>query len=394
MARPLKQLGSVRLPWTPKRGADVLPWAKRVTLALSDIRQLIVRQTDTKPSPDRQPFHVRVYYDGSAYKYEVAPGWVIHQNIGLASQFLTKFMPTLGSTALTASPAPSGSAASAGIVYVNVVTTERGVIEDAPTIGINASLPGSTHHIPPDPGNASGTTGNYYFQIAEISLSGGIPYVVSRSVGNIHVPNQLIQNENVGGYAELYQDYDDTDDIHYWRTVKGGDGITVTQNADDIEIAFDGGASVTNLHPWKVTAIDGTANVTVAAGAVGWFESQGTGTDTTHEPWVHQYHKQASTASVAVTAAGYIVFTYTKATADTVGAQLSSSSGLNADTLTEAHGAYASGGTVKFSTDPTAETADIVLVLAEVSLNAGDSQVDAQILTHNPIIDRNRTIGT
>lgn len=134
-------------------------------------------------------------------------------------------------------------------------------------------------------------------------------------------------------------------------------------------------------HPWKVTT-NGDATVAVAKGKVGWWEPQTTPGSGTHEPFVHQYHKQAATSSVTVTGTGFIIFAY-NANKALVGVNTQ----LGPDHATFSIGKYSSSPSVRFSSDPTAETEDIVLVLAEVSLDgSSNAQVDEQILTHNPIV--------
>lgn len=132
-------------------------------------------------------------------------------------------------------------------------------------------------------------------------------------------------------------------------------------------------------HPWKVTS-NGDDTVNVAAGNVGWWEEQNS--DPWVAPMIHTYEKFSATAEVEVTAAGYIVAVYNAN--HRKGGETAFTNGGNLNV--EALGEYAGSKDVRFSETPTDETADIVLVLAEVSLAAGVAVVDYQVLTHNPIV--------
>lgn len=279
--------------------------------------------------------------------------------------------------------------------WVNVTTDERGKVNAPPTI-VDAAAPTNTHHVPPH-GTGSlasadpGTTGDYYFLIAEFEPSAEdatVPKVKRRITGHIWMPNQLIENISLEdsnerssasdpAVAQLYRRFNETTGRHEWRALKEGDNTRLTETDTAIEISALGG------NPWVVSE-NGDDTVDVAAGVIGWWVGTVTG-GVTGTPYHHAYQKFAATAGITVPAGGgYIVVVY-GSTAQDRGEKTTTNGG---DVSMHAYGKAVTSGSVKFSADPSAETDDIVIVIAEVSLD-GDSKavVDHQVLTHNPIVE-------
>jgi hypothetical protein len=196
-----------------------------VTLRQLRDRPLII---DKAPKSQRRilpPFWVTTFIDEGTWKYVVEPGYVTFQNIGHADVvgYLT---PTLGGTSLEADTRPEGTLPGNDCyVYVRVITDAKGVISGTPTIVSSTSESTSVHHEPPDESDASGSGGEYYFLIAEFeeftpSIGDASPTAVRRITGNKHIPNQLVEFENLGSGKKIHRDYvPDADDKHELRSI-------------------------------------------------------------------------------------------------------------------------------------------------------------------------------
>lgn len=188
------------------------------------VNRLIDRGVDEPPRPimpdTKPPFYVTHWTNGSGdFKFTVKPGYVTWQNINGQNGYK---VPTLGGTSLEDDTPPVGTLpASASYVYVRVATTNKGVVTGTPTIEATSSTQSSTHHVPPDPSDASGTAGDYYFLLAQFQDDGdGFPEVVRRIVGNRNVPNQLVELLNLGTGKEVYRAYLTGTDEHELRSIR------------------------------------------------------------------------------------------------------------------------------------------------------------------------------
>lgn len=130
-----------------------------------------------------------------------------------------------------------------------------------------------------------------------------------------------------------------------------------------------------STHPWKVTS-NGNGSVNVASGFIGWWEMLGS------DRFVHVYEKFAS-STVSVSGAGYIIACYTANDDSRSDVNLVDEGVLEL----RAMGKIQADKSVRFSSDPTAEADDIIVVIAEVSLSGGISQVNEQVISHNPIVE-------
>jgi len=221
---------------------------------------------DTKP-----PLWVSLVDDSGTWKYRVSAGYATYQNIG-SGDVVGYVTPTLGGTSLEADPAPEGTLpGNASYIYLKVQTGAKGVITGTPTIEASTSAQTSGHHEPPDPDDGSGTLGTYYFLLAQTEDDGGSPgkpQMVRRITGNKHVPNQLVEFDNIGAGKEIHRDYlNATDDKHELRTINERASTPQIQvnysdatAADAEEIIIEGNgydASESGKFVTELTAVDG-----------------------------------------------------------------------------------------------------------------------------------------
>ena len=102
----------------------------------------------------------------------------------------------------------------------------------------------SIHYIPAVADDDEGTPGTYYYQLAKLeSTDTGAKLTPIMAGSHIDHYRERPILDNVGyGDANVIKDYHAETDTYRFRSLKGTNGITVTQNADDIEISGgDGG---------------------------------------------------------------------------------------------------------------------------------------------------------
>jgi hypothetical protein len=97
--------------------------------------------------------------------------------------------------------------------------------------------------------NTSGTTGYRHIRIAEIiadpNSSGTPPLLITKQLltGHIdHFQNELVDNVDTTG-SNILKSFDLATGKFLLRTLTAGAGITITENADSVEVAADGAAS-------------------------------------------------------------------------------------------------------------------------------------------------------
>jgi hypothetical protein len=94
--------------------------------------------------------------------------------------------------------------------------------------------------------NTSGTTGYRHIRIAEIiadpNSSGTPPLLITKQLltGHIdHFQNELVDNIDTTG-SNILKKFDIASGVFQLRTLTAGAGITITENADSVEVAADG----------------------------------------------------------------------------------------------------------------------------------------------------------
>lgn len=203
-------------------------------------------------SGDLPPFWVSISFDidSETYKLRVEPGLVRYHNINAEDSTdgaTFHLVPKMGMTSIDESPAPSLTVDGELFVYVKVPTDDKGNPEgQTAEIELASTAQTSAHHVPPADG-AAGISGEYYFLIAELEQSEDdppVPTVKKRFTGNLHIPNQLIEIQNVGApdsppldYGDVYAGFDQSGDYHKLRRIYGEGDVTVSTIGDYILIS-------------------------------------------------------------------------------------------------------------------------------------------------------------
>jgi len=234
----------------------------------------------------------------------------------------------------------------------------------------------------------SGSSGYRHIRIAEIIYNPTSVTVPAQlkckqlHTGHIdHFQPELLENLTVSpstGEARVMKEWNASDGRWDFRYLLYGPGISITENADSIEIGVD--LAFNFPHPWKVTS-NGNNTVSISAGCVmSWEETSLT---------LKNFKKYDGTQTVTVTGDGYI-YGY-------IDASLATTADINA-------GGTDSGGdtldvpimrvfpdntddiTIAFAAAMPSGSSTFYFEIAEVSLIASVATVTHQTLTHNPTL--------
>jgi hypothetical protein len=168
--------------------------------------------------------------DPAEYQVTVETGYLTYQNAGAEESTLGPvgyIVPKIATVSIE-DPAvePITLPDPVSFVYLRVKTDADGVPKfDGSSVTVEAfdAAQESIHHVRPYPGGTP-VEGDYFFLLLETESNGATPAApVSkrRITGNRHMPNQLIEIENVGGEIELYKSYvEGASDKHQLRTIE------------------------------------------------------------------------------------------------------------------------------------------------------------------------------
>lgn len=150
-------------------------------------------------------------------------------------------------------------------VYVAYGVDDDGAIRtDAikPRIVITNDGEESSHYDPPVGGESSGTGGTVWHKLAIFEIdSDGNPIPEMFEAGdNIEHWRDLPMFVKAGGTADVFKEYDLTAGKYKTRGITAGVGITVTENADDIEIKAGGASANYFYYSRSISYADGYVN--------------------------------------------------------------------------------------------------------------------------------------
>ena len=215
--------------------------------------------------------------DPAEYQVTVELGYLTYQNAGAEASTLGPvgyIVPKIATVSMEDSsvePIPLPDVVS--YVYLRVKTDADGIpkFDDASvTVEAFATAQESVHHVRPYPGGTP-VEGDYFFLLLETEGNGGTPespIPKRRITGNRHMPNQLVEIENVGGEIELYNAYvEGASDKHQFRTLEqltgSGKPIIKQEDPTDDTIKFRGIKEKASSPQIKVNAADGDDEIEV-----------------------------------------------------------------------------------------------------------------------------------
>ncbi|WP_193214795.1 hypothetical protein [Luteolibacter marinus] len=216
-------------------GAENDPGSKGDTVGGYDIPQTVLDPA-IGGEAGTTPYRVSVRYDSEAEMWmaSVEPGFVVCRDpSSSAADPLKYWMPVDGEdVALNAETPPEFEVTDGQVIYCRVKTNNKGVIEEAPVITVDAADKESTH-FQRDPDSVDG---DYYYQLCsfkELELPEGadpsdVPELVVDEVfhegGAIEFVPNLIRIKSIGGKRELVAPYDTTVPEHQIRSLEQLDG--------------------------------------------------------------------------------------------------------------------------------------------------------------------------
>jgi hypothetical protein len=224
-----KGANPVKIPFQIKTTDRTLAaWCNEVRTAL---QQLEARQPTANvgrggSAGSALQFKISIRKDGETWKAKVRPGWVRNRNADAdATEPVKDWMPTMGdpAVALDAETAPEIEIADGQTVYCRVATTDKGIIEEAPTIESADTPEAGTHFQPP---NAS-AEGDLYFPLANITITGDPAVVTIEQIqqgGPLNVTPNLPELLSVGGEREVFKERVPAGDRYEFRTLRQLDG--------------------------------------------------------------------------------------------------------------------------------------------------------------------------
>ena len=238
----------IPIPEVVKVGDDITAkWANNIRLCLQRLRDRVPvssgggkTKTDTKP-----PLFVTLYLETpepATWKIYAEYGQVVPRHNTSAD---------LGTPIeITALP----TQASPLTVVINTKLWVKLTISDAgkctaAVFESGTSFPDDTPPQLKGGDNTSGTTGYRHIRIAEIiadpNSSGTPPLLIVKQLltGHIdHFQNELVDNIDTTG-SKMLKSFDLATGKFLLRTLTAGAGITITENADSVEVAADGASS-------------------------------------------------------------------------------------------------------------------------------------------------------
>jgi len=172
------------------------------------------------------PFSVisLVKAEGDTYEVTIQEGWVIERLPKTGESSAVKFhMPKSGTTDLNADTKPKFTMSNGDILWVNYETDDQGKITGDVTVIVDDTNQPGTHYQPEDP-QVSGTNGDYFVKLLELSVTDGTATVKVYQQSDIEHYAQLVTAEYIevtgetdGG--EVFKEYDRAEGKYLLRRI-------------------------------------------------------------------------------------------------------------------------------------------------------------------------------
>jgi hypothetical protein len=251
----------IPIPEVVKVGDDITAkWANNIRLCLQRLRDRVPvssgggkTKADTKP-----PLFVTLYLETpepATWKIYAEYGQVVPRHNTSAD-----LGTPIEITALPTQAAPLTVVINTKL-WVKLTISDAGKCTAA-AFQSGASFPDDTPPQLKGGDNASGTTGYRHIRIAEIiedpNSSGTPPLLITKQLltGHIdHFQNELVDNVDTTG-SNILKSFDLATGKFLLRTLTAGAGITITENADSVEVAADGagGGKYATIRLWFADA--------------------------------------------------------------------------------------------------------------------------------------------
>jgi hypothetical protein len=216
------------------------------------------------------PFSVisLVKAEGDTYEVTIKEGWVIERLPKTGESSAVKFhMPKSGTTDLNADTKPKFTMSNGDILWVNYETDDQGKITGDVTVIVDDTNQPGTHYQPEDP-QVSGTNGDYFVKLLELSVTDGTATVKVYQQSDIEHYAQLVTAEYIevtgetdGG--EVFKEYDRAEGKYLLRRIHHRNAeddidrqIEVVNEADYIRIQGNEKGGRIHLYSTDITPFD------------------------------------------------------------------------------------------------------------------------------------------
>jgi hypothetical protein len=212
------------------------------------------------------PLEVVGVLDGTTWKVRVNPGFVFFSAPGTDHAPIREYFEITG-TGDTLYAVSDGDR-----VYAHVTTNARGkpltyVIEIADS-GVE-----NVHYVPDTP-DEDGSGGDYFYELARISISGSVMTIVPVHVGAIEIQNQLWASESEGEGVGIIEKFNEDTGKYALRGIKPKEespmNVEVSPDGKSIDVSGNGyDTTVTDSKKFSITIKDGLVESATDSGAPG-----------------------------------------------------------------------------------------------------------------------------
>ena len=200
----------------------------------------------SKPGPGSAPYQnlppfavIGIEKKDEAYLVTIKEGWVIERKPKTGDKPAVKFhIPKVGEETLDTIPRPQIDMSIGDTLWCKVVTDVMGEISEEPEILAAAEDQDGNHYYPDDP-EGPGSEGEVFVKLFKLEDDDGTPKVKVYQQSDIEHWAQLWTGENVGGYARVYKEHKEDENIYKFRTIKGTSPIQVEEQGDVIDVSID-----------------------------------------------------------------------------------------------------------------------------------------------------------
>lgn len=218
--------GKTLMAWRDALVADRILPGRNLTLADSPRgRVLHAADNDTRPN-----FSPRRWERTSEtqWKCEITPGFVVERLAAVAvfDPAIISHTPKIGSTALTAEPAPELTMLDGQYAVAKLPLDNKGKINGNIPITAETSLPPGTLYVPPGWGPPSsvvaGETGEYWFPLFQLVIKDGAPTYIPWQQDDIEWDPWIWTANHLGDTSQglVYRSYDPATGRHDFRSIK------------------------------------------------------------------------------------------------------------------------------------------------------------------------------
>lgn len=169
-------------------------------------------------SPESSNAQFDVVFTGTS-KVAVTAGYVrcVNPDAGAGSS-ITDWEPTIDGVPLFADPPPEITVAAGQVLYCEVKTNNKGIVEETPRIVVGPANDTGAHYQPPQ---LNPQNGSLRYPIAKFEQDGDDLIAIQLQQGGpILVQPTLWEGRNVGGFREIYKERQNTGDYYEFRTLE------------------------------------------------------------------------------------------------------------------------------------------------------------------------------